>query len=181
MSNLHVWTTFIGSHLTREPTAILVLTKWWNWELMLATNFGSLSQTVTKVGSPNFYYQIWFCIKLIMYDLEETFPKPNTWLAVIVLRAVRQQDMFSSIQVPCISYFWYLLTLKFVAFWPHRCGKVRQTWRVKRPLEWEQKHHKILMSMPCRLIAENYAMAVGQKLQPFYIVHVILCRDLHNT
>ena len=43
--------TLIGSHLTREPTASPVLTKWWMWELMLATNFGSPLQMVTKVGS----------------------------------------------------------------------------------------------------------------------------------
>ena len=50
-SYLQVWATFIGSHLTRDPTASPVLTKWWNGELMLATNFGNLCQTVTKVGS----------------------------------------------------------------------------------------------------------------------------------
>ena len=43
--------TFIGSHLTREPTANPVLTKWWMWELMLATKFGNPLQMVTKVGS----------------------------------------------------------------------------------------------------------------------------------
>ena len=53
------------SHLTREPTTSPVLTKWWNWELMLATNFGSLSQTVTKVDSQNFGYQFWFCTRLL--------------------------------------------------------------------------------------------------------------------
>ena len=55
-----------GSHLTGEPTVSPVLTKWWNWELMLATNFGSLSQTVTKVGSQNFGYQIWFCTRVMI-------------------------------------------------------------------------------------------------------------------
>ena len=53
------------SHLTREPTTSPVLTKWWNWELMLATNFDSLSQTVTKGGSQNFGYQFWFCTRLL--------------------------------------------------------------------------------------------------------------------
>ena len=43
--------TLIGSHLKREPTASLVLTKWLVWELILATNFGSPLQMVTKVGS----------------------------------------------------------------------------------------------------------------------------------
>ena len=43
--------TLIGSHLTREPTPSPVLTKWPLWELMLATNFGSPLQMVTKVGS----------------------------------------------------------------------------------------------------------------------------------
>ena len=59
-----MWATFTGSHLTREPTAIPVLTKWWNWELILATNFGNLCTNVTKVGSPNFGYRIWFCTRL---------------------------------------------------------------------------------------------------------------------
>ena len=27
-----------------------MLTKWWNWELTLATNFGNHAQIVTKVG-----------------------------------------------------------------------------------------------------------------------------------
>ena len=48
MSNLQVWATIIGSHLTREPTVSPVLTKCWNWELTLATNFGSHAQMVTK-------------------------------------------------------------------------------------------------------------------------------------
>ena len=43
--------TFIGSHLTREPTVSPVLTKWWMWELILATKFGSTLQMVAKVGS----------------------------------------------------------------------------------------------------------------------------------
>ena len=38
--------------------------KWRNWELMLATNFGSLWPEVTKFGSQNFGYQIWFCTRL---------------------------------------------------------------------------------------------------------------------
>ena len=37
-------------HLAREPTASPVLTKCWNWELTLATNFGSHVQMVTKFG-----------------------------------------------------------------------------------------------------------------------------------
>ena len=44
MSDLHGWATFIDSHLTREPTASSVLTKWWNSD-----------QMVTKV---------WFCTRL---------------------------------------------------------------------------------------------------------------------
>ena len=55
----------IGSHLTREPTASPVLTKCWKSELMLSTNFGSLCQKVTKVGSQNFGNQIWFCTRLL--------------------------------------------------------------------------------------------------------------------
>ena len=52
-SNLSVYevlATLIGSHLLRKPTASPVLTKWWNWELALATNFGSHAQMVTKFG-----------------------------------------------------------------------------------------------------------------------------------
>ena len=42
LSVLEGLATLIGSHLTREPTASPVLTKWSNWELMLATNFGNI-------------------------------------------------------------------------------------------------------------------------------------------
>ena len=60
--------TLIGNRLTREPTSRPVLTKCWNWELILSTNFGRLCQTVTKFGSQNFGYQIWFCTKLLSVD-----------------------------------------------------------------------------------------------------------------
>ena len=44
-------------HLTSEPTASPVLTKWWNLEIMLATNFGSpykwLPKLVAKFWLPN--------------------------------------------------------------------------------------------------------------------------------
>ena len=50
MSNLYVWATINGSHLTRELTASPVITKWCNWELTLATNFGNHAQMVTKFG-----------------------------------------------------------------------------------------------------------------------------------
>ena len=53
--------------VTNEPTASPVLTKRWYWELILATNFGSLCQTVTKVGSRNVGYQIWFCTRVILF------------------------------------------------------------------------------------------------------------------
>ena len=63
-----MWDTFIGSHLTREPTPSPVLTKWWNWELMLATNrlpiLAAHTQMVTQVGGQNFGYQFWFCTRL---------------------------------------------------------------------------------------------------------------------
>ena len=39
---------------------------------MLATNFGNLCQTVTKIDSQNFGYQIWFCTRLLML-------KPIPW------------------------------------------------------------------------------------------------------
>ena len=50
-SNYNRMATYIGSHLTREPTSSPVLTKWRMWELILATNFGSPLQMVTKVDS----------------------------------------------------------------------------------------------------------------------------------
>ena len=64
LSILEGLAALIGSHLTREPTVRAVLSKWWNWELMLATNFGSLCPEVTNFGSQNFGYQIWFCTRL---------------------------------------------------------------------------------------------------------------------
>ena len=45
-----MWATIIGNHLAGEPTASPVLTKWWNWELTLATRFGGHAQMVTEVG-----------------------------------------------------------------------------------------------------------------------------------
>ena len=50
LSILEGLATLIGSHLTREPTASPVLTKWWKSELMLATNFGSLCPKVTNLS-----------------------------------------------------------------------------------------------------------------------------------
>ena len=50
VSYLQVWTTIIGSHLTRKPTASPLLTKCWNWELTMATSFGSHAQMVTKLN-----------------------------------------------------------------------------------------------------------------------------------
>ena len=58
--------TLIGSHLTREPISSPALTKCWNWELILSTNFGSLRRKVTNFGSQNFGYQIWFCTRLMI-------------------------------------------------------------------------------------------------------------------
>ena len=46
-----MWLLIIDNHFTREPTSSPVLTKWWMWGLILATNFGSPLQMVTKVGS----------------------------------------------------------------------------------------------------------------------------------
>ena len=57
--------TLIGSHLTREPIASPVLTKRWKWELMLATNSGSLCPEATNFGSQNLGYQIWLCTRLV--------------------------------------------------------------------------------------------------------------------
>ena len=48
-----MWVTIIGCHLAWEPTASPVLTKCWNLELTLTTNFGSHAQMVTKFGGQN--------------------------------------------------------------------------------------------------------------------------------
>ena len=50
-----MWVTFIGIHLTRERAASTVLIKWWNWELMLAINFGNpcTNGNYTMMTSPN--------------------------------------------------------------------------------------------------------------------------------
>ena len=78
LSILEGMTTLIGSHLTREPTASPVLTKWWKSKLMLATNFGSLCPKVTKtVGSQNFGYQICFCTRLFSFLI---FITRNQWV-----------------------------------------------------------------------------------------------------
>ena len=80
MYNLQVLATLIGNHFTRKPTASLVLTKCWKWELMLTTNFGNQCQTVTKFGSQNFGYQIWFCTRLFTkVSLKITYLKLN-WI-----------------------------------------------------------------------------------------------------
>ena len=65
MSILEGLAPLIGSHMAREPTASPVLTKWWNWKLMLATKFGSLCTEVISFGSQNFGSQIWFCARLL--------------------------------------------------------------------------------------------------------------------
>ena len=66
LSILEGLATWIGSHMTREPTASPVFTKWWKSKLMLVTNFGSLCPKVTKVGSQNYGYHIWLCTRLII-------------------------------------------------------------------------------------------------------------------
>ena len=43
--------TLIGSHLTSEPTASPVLTKRWNLEIMVATNFGSPYKWLPKLAA----------------------------------------------------------------------------------------------------------------------------------
>ena len=56
------------------PVRSIILPVWDGWlgrSLMLPTNFGSLCPKVTKVGSQNFGYQIWFCTRLIIYVLLE--------------------------------------------------------------------------------------------------------------
>ena len=54
MSNFQVWATIIDSHLTREPTASPVLTKWLIWELtILVTMHKWLPKLVAKFWLPN--------------------------------------------------------------------------------------------------------------------------------
>ena len=60
--------TVIGSHLTREPTASPVLTKWWKLERTLATNFGNHACTNGWWPKFGFGYQIWFCTRLISVE-----------------------------------------------------------------------------------------------------------------
>ena len=69
----HVDLMIIGSHLIREATASPVLTKWWNWELMLATNIGSPWPEVTNFGRQNFGSQICFCTKLVILMVAKMF------------------------------------------------------------------------------------------------------------
>ena len=81
LSILEGLTSLIGSHLTREPTANPVLSKWLKWELMLVTNFGSLCPKVTNFGSQTFGYQIWFCTRLFKLrspNLDQSYKIP--WL-----------------------------------------------------------------------------------------------------
>ena len=42
-------------HLARDPSASIVLTKCWNWELMLATNFGNPCTKGHHCWSPKFW------------------------------------------------------------------------------------------------------------------------------
>ena len=71
--------------MTREPTASPVLTKWWKSELMLTTNFGSLCPKVTKVGSQNFGYQIWFCTRLLRISKIEGIAEWHLLMATITI------------------------------------------------------------------------------------------------
>ena len=57
-----------------KPTASPVLTKYWNWELKLATNFGSHAQMVTKFGGQIFATKFGFVPDwLIVYYDDLTF------------------------------------------------------------------------------------------------------------
>ena len=66
MSNLQVLATLNSSHLIREPTSSPVLTKCWNLELILATNFGNLHKRppnlVAKILATKFgFVPDWLC------------------------------------------------------------------------------------------------------------------------
>ena len=67
MCILEVWATFIGIHLTTEPAVSTVVTKCWNWELILATNFGNQCTNGHHWWWPKFGCQLWLCTRLISY------------------------------------------------------------------------------------------------------------------
>ena len=104
--------TLIGSHLTRQPTASPVLTKWWKSELMLATNFGSICRKVTNFGSQNFGYQISFCTRLFNIDekkFTEICSQMSNWLVLLRLattkRNVVKQSLCSYTSGPEVASF----------------------------------------------------------------------------
>ena len=118
LSILEGLATLIGSHLTREPTAGPVLTKWWHWELILATNFGSLCPKVTNYGSQNFGYQIWFCTRLFISLI---------FLHVLSYRFLKLSDF------PETIFLWVLLLKTFLYL-----SYVLSHFRVSARLLWFQ-------------------------------------------
>ena len=64
MSNLHVWVLFLGSHLTWDPTASTVLTKWRNWELLLAINFCNPCTNGYQSWWPKCWLPDWFVVQV---------------------------------------------------------------------------------------------------------------------
>ena len=78
-----------------------MLTKWWNWELMLVTKFGSLCPEVTNFGNQNFGYQIWFCIRLFMvwadyWLMDHPELRRTTHQSCRVVRWAKQDFAFST-------------------------------------------------------------------------------------
>ena len=88
--------------MTREPTASPVLTKWWIWELMLSTNFGSLCPKVTSFGSQNFGYQIWFLYQTV----EQIIRVRHVEKIIRHLKFKYQQKVFPMAR----QYVWRFLT-----------------------------------------------------------------------
>ena len=96
-----MWATIIGSHLTRKPTVSPVLTKCWNWELRLATNFGSYAQMVIKFGGQNLATKFGFV--------------PDCWSQVL---SREWRCSWSSADRRCFNYIWACwVTSNFIAYW----------------------------------------------------------------
>ena len=101
MSTLQGWATIIGSHLTRKPTVSPVLTKCWNWELRLATNFGSYAQMVIEFGGQNLATKFGFV--------------PDCWSQVL---SREWRCSWSSADRRCFNYIWACwVTSNVIAYW----------------------------------------------------------------
>ena len=113
---LEVWSTFIGTHLTRELTTSTVLMECWNWELMLATNFGNPRSKVTNVVDQNFGHQLRFPPHCWMQDLSNQanllHKFPGTKPSLVTVLFCLQQE--SQKQFSIKSYSSIVLFLKLI-------------------------------------------------------------------